>query len=116
MALNVFNPDPGPSPGTARKAKPKLLAADFGEGYTQTAADGVNFIKRQMTLRWDGITLAQKYAIIAFFENQAGYQPFYYWMYGDTAPFRWTCEEWEENLDGAWKITATFKQYYGVLT
>ena len=116
MTLSIFSPNPGPSPGTERKSKPKLLSADFGEGYTQTVPDGTNVIKRQMTLRWEGVTLAQKQAIIGFFETQAGYQPFYYTVFGDSVATRWLCEEWEDSLDGMWKITATFKQYYGVLT
>lgn len=116
MTLNTFAPIPGPSPGTSRKTKPKVLQAEFGDGYTQSVPDGINFLKRSITLRWDGLTYAQKEAIISFFEQHGGYQPFYYTMTGDASATRWLCTDWEDSIEGAWKINANLKQYYGVLT
>jgi len=118
MALNTFNPDPPPSPGTDLKRKPKLLKADFGDGYTQAAADGINWIKGTLTLTWDNLTLSQAVAIDNFFIAQGGYIPFYYTPSDDTAPMKWTCEDWsvKRGQGGIRTITATLTQNFSTLT
>lgn len=116
--LVTFTPVPLPSPGTSRKSKPKLLKADFGDGYTQTAPDGTNWIKDTATLTWDALTLTQANTIDAFFYTQGGWNPFYYTLSDDSTPSRWTCEDWEltRGEGGIRKITASLIKYYGVLT
>jgi phage-related protein len=118
MALNTFTPPVAPSPGTNRKTKPKLLKADFGDGYAQTAADGVNWLKSTVTLTWDILLPTDATTIITFFRNQGGYTPFYYTLSDDSTANRWTCEEWSEERGqgGLRKVTATLTQYFGVLT
>lgn len=118
MTLNTFSPVPAPSPGTNKKVKPKLLKADFGEGYTQYAADGMNSLKQTVTLTWDLLLPSQSDAIMNFFAGQGGWQPFYYTISDDVAgPLRWLCEDWteERGQGGIRKVTASLTQYFGVL-
>ena len=119
MALNTFTPPRAPSPGTSTKTKIKLLKADFGDGYTQTAADGTNSIKESVTLTWEYCTPTEANAIIAFVRAQGGYTPFYFTVSDDPAgALRWTCEEWSQDRGdgGLQKVSLTLIQYLGVLT
>src|SRR5436309_1661868 len=91
MALNTFNPTPGPSPGTATKYKAKLKRAEFGDGYTQVTRDGLNHLRRIVTLHWEVLLEAQADAIEAFVVDQGGDVPFLYTVRGDVQR-KWTCD------------------------
>ena len=79
MALETFNPQPGPAPGTRLTQQPKLLIADFGDGYTQRAADGLNALKQQWeTVAWQNLTKAEAVNIEQFFEAHQGGEAFYW--------------------------------------
>jgi phage-related protein len=94
MALATFTPDPPPSPGTKRKPKLKILKADFGDGYTQPTPDGLNFIRRTISLQWNLLTPAQADALEAFFVANVTL-PFWYQPSDESAPGKWTCEDWD---------------------
>jgi len=52
MTLQTFTPPIQPSVGATNKPKVKILKADFGDGYTQAAADGTNNIRAEFSLTW----------------------------------------------------------------
>jgi len=118
MALNTFTPPVAPSPGTDKKFKPKILKADFGDGYTQMAADGLNNVSYTLTLTWESLVPTDASVIMSFLAGQGGYQPFYYRVSDTTSPDRFTCDDWGEKRGqgGIRTVTATFKQYLGTLT
>ena len=118
MTINTFTPPRAPAPGTSYKIKAKILKADFGDGYTQIAADGTNNLKGSVTLTWETCTPTESNSIDAFFRAQGGYIPFYYTLSDDIVTRRWTCEEWgvERGDGGLRKYTATLIEYFGVLT
>lgn len=114
MALETFAPPIGPSPGTAHKPQIKIREAEFGDGYSQPTPDGINHIRRTVSLKWDGLTYAQMKAINDFFVQQKGTIPFYYKPFGEEAPVKWTCQEWTRNTDdGVWKVTAALVESFG---
>jgi phage-related protein len=94
MSLETFNPDPLPSPGTSTKPAFALKTADFGDNYQQTTRDGMNWIKRTITLKWDVLTEAQADALEAFFLGKGGDTPFLYTRRGDVAR-QYTCTDYE---------------------
>lgn len=113
MALSTFNPPVAPSPGTTGKTELKLLEAEFGDGYTGSAPDGINFRRRVVTLAWDALTESQKNAIDNFFYNQGGYKPFYYKPPGFAAAIKWTCKEFDWKKDaGIYRYNATLRQSF----
>jgi phage-related protein len=112
MALPTFNPSVKPSPGTAFVPVVKILAAEFGEGYSQPMPDGINNIRETVSLSWGGLTQAQMLSIINFFKARKGTQPFYYQPAGFSSPLKWTCKEWDYRLEGVWKVTAKFEQSF----
>jgi phage-related protein len=45
---------------------------DFGDNYQQSARDGINYVKRTVTLKWDCLTEEQGDAFEAFFPGKGG--------------------------------------------
>ncbi len=116
MALSTFTPPIAPSPGTAFKATISINQADFGDGYTQASAKGLNHIRETVDLRWDGLTEAQFVEIRTFFEAHGGYLPFWYQVRGRAAPMRWTCAEWSGADSAPWTFTAKLSQDFSAGT
>lgn len=116
MPLPVFVPTVEPSPGTRLKPKVKVLKAEFGDGYTQTTADGMNNIRYELALRWEILTPDQCDPMVAFFEARKGYERFTYEANDDTKVRVWTCEDWERTKvqGGHWELTATFVENFAL--
>jgi phage-related protein len=118
MALTTFEPPIDPSPATGRKIDYKILAADFGEGYSQPTRDGYNHRKRKLTLTWDVLTDEQADDIGSFLDERGGDQAFYYTPPRETTPVKWTCSDWSDDVQssGLRKINATFEQSHTLET
>lgn len=114
MSLDTFYPPVAPSPGSSRKPELKLLKAEFGDGYTQTARDGLNHMRKVFALKWDVLTHGQADAIEAFLERHGGSDAFLYRHSNTPAPIKVTCEEWarEDAAAGLCSFTATFRQSF----
>lgn len=115
MTLATFTPPFAPMPGTTDKPKVKILKAEFGDGYSQTAPDGLNNVKRVLSVAWDALTPTQITAMTGFFFTQASQgNPFYYTPSDETVPVKWTCEVWDDKRGqgGLRALTATFEQSF----
>lgn len=110
----IFTPDPPPSPGTEDKPEFKLLESEFGDGYTQSAPEGLNHIRRVLTLTWDLLLPAQSAAMMTFIRNRKGTDPFYYTPSDETDPVLWTCKDpRDKRLDNGFRsFSATFRQSF----
>lgn len=118
MPLTTFTPPRAPDPGTNDSPKVSVLKAEFGDGYTQATAAGINHIRRSLSLTWSFLSPTQAKAITDFFVARGGYTPFYYTPSDESTPVKWTCEEWrdEREKSGFRKVTATFMQSFNLLT
>lgn len=127
MATPTFSPPRAPSIGTERGNKPKLLKTEFGDGYTQVTADGLNHNRQELRLTWEFLKPWDADEIHDFLNERAGYQPFYYTpeydaghnSNGTSTPRdakRWRCEEWNESIEqgGFRTLTATFIQDFSL--
>jgi phage-related protein len=116
MTMNTFSPVPAPSPGTDRKPKPKLLETEFGDGYTQASADGINWIRDTVNLSWETLLPTQANAIDAFFVGQGGYIPFLYTISDETTAKQWICKVWtvKRGSGGIRSMTATLVQDFSI--
>jgi phage-related protein len=116
MTIPTFYPPVAPSPGTTQKPELALLKAEFGDGYTQTARNGLNHIRKVITLKWDVLTSAQAAQITAFLEERGGNLPFYYTPSRTSTPIKFTCEDWQESMSAAGlsSFTATLKQDFSL--
>ncbi len=116
MAIPTFTPPKPPSPGTERKPELKIKTTEFGDGYTQETADGLNHIRRTISLTWETLTPTERNTIDSFMTERGGYLPFYYTPSDESTPVKWTCKEWGDRSGkmGFKTFSATFKQYFGL--
>jgi phage-related protein len=118
MALTTFSPTENPSSPIDVQVQPRILIAQFGDGYEQRTGDGINTMRQIVNLRWDKIRVAVSDVIIAFFEARAGVEAFYYTLPGSGSQKKYKCSAWnrtrhEANLDS---ISARFTQVFDLGT
>lgn len=118
MALQTFSPSVAPSPGTSRKPEVKVLVASFGDGYSQAAPDGLNHIRRTLTLFWEKLTPTQADAIDTFLTTHGGVTPFYYTPSDEDDPVKWVCREWDQRTgkSGFREFNAVLRQDFSLVT
>jgi len=114
MALDTF---PAISPEFSsgpRETKARVLKSDFGDGYSQRAADGINPLEYTYALTWENITEAEADTIDNFLVSKKGYIAFLWALPRTSTSLKWTCESWtrkpvEGNLV---TMTASFVRVY----
>lgn len=117
MTLPTFPPTGAPNPAFPldKPVEPAVISNEFGDGYNQESADGINHLRTKVSVMWpDGLTETEKNLIEAFFVERGGYQPFLWTFPGDEDPSKWKCRPWAVKLTGprSWGITATFIRDY----
>lgn len=115
MAFPTFTPPVRQSPGTKFAPEIKTREADFGDGYTQSAPDGLNHIREVVTLQWSVLTPDQAKEIYDWLKARGGYQPFKYDV-DEGEVKNWTCKEFTRSRETPYTVTATFREYFGVET
>lgn len=115
---STFTPPIGPSFSTTQRTSPRVNEATFGDGYSQRVPMGLNSTPSTITAKWDVVDNAQALAIIAFFENQNGTEPFNYSFPWDTRSRLWVCQDWSLTpIDGGgdeliYTINATLREVF----
>lgn len=101
-------------PGSSRKHTPKVLKADFGDGYSQRAVDGINNDPSQRSFSWTNLTEDEKDQIDKFFIARRGAESFFYDHRNKGVPLVYICTEWEVvDVDyDVYTVTASFQQVY----
>ena len=114
--------------------EPKILSAEYGDGYIERTPDGLNADRKNYTLRWDVLTRFQRIILSSFFEYHEGVH-YFYWVHPfeeaikaelkkRPTPFTYEperlkilCKSWgvEESDNGVYcSITAEFMQVFDV--
>lgn len=90
----------------------RVLSAQFGDGYKQRAADGINNKSQSWSLSFTG-RKADVQPIMDFLDARQGYQSFYWTPPLGTQGY-YTCEQYDQHQIGndVWQITATFEQSF----
>ena len=116
MTLPTFAPPVNPSPGLSSTPELKLVKSEFGDGYTLASPQGLNHIRQVVEATWDVLDRPERDQIIAFFNERAGYQPFYWRTQHADAPLKWTVETWSDTvISGDFhRVTATFRQSFSL--
>lgn len=93
---------------------PKLLVAEFGDGYAQRARNGMNHDPSALDLRWDNISVAEGAVIWAFLKARGGDEAFFY-----DPPFletgkKWTCPTYKRSFTDpdTMNIVVSFKECF----
>jgi phage-related protein len=100
--------------GSSKSNEFRTLENEFGDGYEQSAADGINIEKKTYPLVWNNISQTDADVITDFLDAQGGHLPFYWTPPNETqALFR--CRKWNTNFDGGTtgSVSATFMRWYG---
>jgi phage-related protein len=111
-----FTPAFHPDWGLSRAFKPKVLMAQFGDGYAQRAADGINNNAVTLSATWTNLKPAEKDYIVDYFAARKGYQGFRYTYVDETAPKVYICTEWTSTHNDAagYTVTASLTQVYDI--
>lgn len=114
---DTFAPPVAPSPAntTQKTVTGAVRRAEFGDGYSQRAPDGLNFTKCQLTLSWPALASADAATIEAFFIAEgSGATAFFYTPYLEATALKWTCATWTKSyVDGdIVSLQATFVQEF----
>lgn len=112
MPTPTFTPPRAPSIETSRSMKPRVLIAEFGDGYLQRGADGINHMLERMTVTWSRLSPADAKTIVEFFAARGGVESFYWTAPRDTTPKRWICESWDRGYPNQIHetLTASFRE------
>jgi phage-related protein len=90
MPFPVWNPPVKPRiNGTSLKLEQRVLTASFGDGYEQTAEDGLNPTRETWTLAWPAIANAHADEIEDFWRSQGMSKAFWYRVPGRTTTKRY---------------------------
>lgn len=102
MAFEKLTLPPGVSfsAGSSQSNKPRVLASEFGDGYVQRVADGLNSDLSTLSVRFDVLRHAEGETIVSFFSSKRGAIPFKFAIPGEIALRKWIAPEWSRDWQG----------------
>jgi len=104
-----------PSLTSSKSVKARILKNEFGDGYSQRAADGLNNTPASWTLIWGGRTKADIDTLEAFFEGLGGWDTIEWTPEHESTEKKFICTEWSRSFydnDENDTLTAKLEQVY----
>lgn len=111
---DTFVPPVCPDFERSKSVTARVLGAQFGDGYTQRAGDGLNAIARTLGLTWQSLSVADAQTIEDFFLTHSGYLAFLY-AGNDSVTRKWIVRQWQRTElreGGKDAIAATLEQVF----
>lgn len=90
------------SAGTQLTEAPRVKATQFGDGYMQRAAAGINALGQAWAFRATGVDNAVADDIIAFFRARGGVEAFDYVPLWETTARIFICQRWTRTHSDVW--------------
>lgn len=105
-----------PDRGFRKNSKPTVTNAQFGSGYSQRIAVGINTLDEQWDLNFRNRSIDSINAILSFLENHKGVEYFLWTPPYETMVLRVICQEWdtEYNSEFSKSLNCTFKRVYDI--
>lgn len=107
-----------PDKGLNSSNTPRTFTVEFGDGYEQRVANGINALAQSFSVSFDTRPKAEIDDIIAFFVNKAGVTAFSF-TYADSnnsgeTTIKVVCEDWSQSwdYDNFYSASATFRKVY----
>jgi phage-related protein len=99
--------------GAQLSEKPRVLTAQFGDGYQQRLGDGINIAPEEWQLTFSARTAAERDTILAFLSARNGVESFDWTSPAGTVG-KFVCPEWSyvPNKAVANTVTALFRQVF----
>jgi len=98
-----------PSITSTKSVKARILKNEFGDGYSQRAADGLNNTPAEWSLTWAGQSYTDIDTLEAFFEGLGGWDTIEWTPYREGTEKKFICTEWSRSFDGAFNDTLSAK-------
>lgn len=114
MTIQTFTPPSAPDVGASGNHKFRILKAQFGDAYSQRAADGINPLDSDYNFSWTLESEADVATMKTFMDARGGHEAFLYTIPNAASSSKFTCEQYSEIWeDGALKgFSATLKRVY----
>ena len=129
MAFGIYKADNGnitgfsapvqPDKGMGRSTTSRVLLANFGDGYEQRLADGINVLDQNMSISFSTRPKAEIDDLVAFFESLGGVSRFKFNLEdsnegSSTETILCVCPSWSQTwaFDNFYTLTATFRRVY----
>lgn len=103
------------SASTQLEEEPRIKSTRFGDGYEQRWSDGLNPIAQRWSVRFSEAENASADAIVQFFRDRGGVEPFDWTPLWHTASRRFVCRRWSRAQPDEWgfsDISAEFEQVF----
>lgn len=107
-----------PDKGLNSSNTPRTFTVEFGDGYEQRIANGINALAQSFSVSFNTRPKAEIDDIIAFFVNKAGVTAFSF-TYADSnnsgeTTIKVVCEDWSQSwdYDNFYSASATFRKVY----
>jgi phage-related protein len=97
---------------TTKSVKPRIIKNEFGDGYSQRIADGINNMLATWDVGWTGRVKADIDTLEAFFETHGGYIAFEWTPERESVEKKFICTEWSRTYVANYNdsITAKFEE------
>lgn len=111
--MDIF-PNILPHKGSNKTIETRVLRAEFGDGYSQRLAAGINSVIDQWEVTWTNLSTTDADTIEAFLSAKKGVEAFLWTPPRESQAKFFTCAQWsrQPSLPGADTVNATFRQEF----
>jgi phage-related protein len=102
-----------PTYGASKASKPNVRIAQFGSGYSQRTAFGLNQNPKVWQLTWE-VSETDADTIETFLDARGGVEKFQWTPLAESTEYNWVCREWNKAIPYLNRATiqATFEQVF----
>jgi len=89
--------EPTSSDGPRKSMKPRVLRANFGDGYSQRAGDGINLLEETWSVEWENLDSTEVVALETQLEDARGVDAITWTPHGESTAKKFTISQWDIN-------------------
>ena len=103
-----------PTKGVKRNPTPRILKAQFGDGYLQRTVDGINSIEENWSLSFINRNSTEADILVGFLEDRKGVEAFDWPPPSSSSSIRVYCPKWDISLvaNNTKSISCTFTKVF----
>ena len=107
--------EPTSAEGPIKGTKARVLRADFGDGYSQRVADGINPLMISYDVEWEHLDEDEEASLITQLEGTRGVTAIDWIAPDETVSHKYTIEEWSKlmiigSAGRAYKLNAILRR------